>query len=62
MTGMEARGEIKHADIQAVVIRADGTREDLGTISTSRGGLRGWWIHWRANRRIEKANRRLEGK
>lgn len=30
---MEAQSEIKQATIEAVVIRADGTREDLGTIS-----------------------------
>ena len=30
---MEAKSEIKQATIEAVVIRADGTREELGTIS-----------------------------
>lgn len=30
---MEAKGEIKEATIAAVVIRADGTREELGVIA-----------------------------
>jgi hypothetical protein len=30
---MEAKGEIKEVTISAVVIRADGTREDLGVIA-----------------------------
>jgi hypothetical protein len=30
---MEAKGEIKEVTIEAVVIRADGTREELGVIA-----------------------------
>jgi hypothetical protein len=30
---MDAKSEIKEASIEAVVIRADGTREDLGVVS-----------------------------
>jgi transposase-like protein len=40
----EARVGIKEATLSAVVIRADGTREDLGVISSSRTGwFRRWW-------------------
>ena len=30
---MEAKSELREASIAAVVIRADGTREDLGVVS-----------------------------
>ena len=30
---MDAQAEFKQVSIDAVVIRADGTREDLGTVS-----------------------------
>lgn len=30
---MDAQAEFKQVSIEAVVIRADGTREDLGTVS-----------------------------
>ena len=50
------------AELHAVIIRADGRREDLGVITASyRNPLRQWW--WRlvrqpaARRRIRRANR-----
>lgn len=30
---MEVSADVKSAELQAVVIRADGTKEDLGTIA-----------------------------
>ena len=33
MTDLNARGKARQITIDAVVIRADGTREDLGTVS-----------------------------
>lgn len=33
MADMNAKSEVKEATIEAVVIRADGSREDLGVIS-----------------------------
>ena len=33
MSGFTASSNVKEAQIQAVVIRADGTRESLGTIA-----------------------------
>lgn len=46
MTGILAHSKVKEAQIQAVVIRADGTREDLGTISYyHKNPLRRWF--WR---------------
>ena len=33
MTELGAKSQIKEASIAAVVIRADGTREDLGVVS-----------------------------
>jgi transposase-like protein len=41
---IEAKVGVKEATLSAVVIRADGTREDLGVIASSRPGrLRRWW-------------------
>lgn len=41
---MEARQDIQSASIAAVVIRADGTREDLGVISYwHKNPLRRFW-------------------
>lgn len=56
MSDMEARGSVKHAQIEAVVIRADGRRENLGVIADSR-----WWWQYSpqrllARRRTRKAN------
>ena len=43
---MDAKSEIKQATIEAVVIRADGSREDLGVVSYwHRNPLRRLW--WR---------------
>lgn len=33
MTGIITRGGVRESSISAVIIRADGTREDLGVIS-----------------------------
>jgi hypothetical protein len=33
VSSLQAKGEVKEALIEAVVIRADGTREDLGVVS-----------------------------
>ena len=40
-----ATSHLKEASIEAVVIRADGTREDLGVISYThkRWWRRAWW-------------------
>ncbi len=52
----DAIQEVKQVTIDAVVIRADGTREDLGTISNSK------WSRFdprrlAAKRRTERLNR-----
>lgn len=54
----QALAPIKRATIEATVIRADGTVEQLGVVSDSR------WRKYsparlRANRRIRRANRRV---
>jgi hypothetical protein len=36
MSDLSAKGAVKQVQIEAVVIRADGTREDLGVISDSK--------------------------
>jgi hypothetical protein len=42
--GLLARSKAKEATIQAVVIRADGTREDLGTIAYwHQNPIMRWW-------------------
>jgi len=49
MSDIKARGEVRSAQIDVVVIRADGTREDLGTVSYHhRNPLRRLW--WRLGR------------
>lgn len=62
MTEARAKGPIKRTQIEAVVIRADGTREDLGVVADS---ARRW--HYGPGRllagwRIRRANRRHDGK
>ena len=56
---MQAPGPVKRVQIEAVVIRADGTRENLGVVSDSK-----WrWYDprkWLAAKRIHKANARRE--
>lgn len=56
---MAAKSRAKAGAIQAVVIRADGSREDLGTVSHSSW----WWNHGPARLlakwRTDRANRRL---
>lgn len=50
MTGMDAAAKPREVSMQAVVIRADGTREDLGTIAFwHKNPLRRLW--WRITHR-----------
>jgi hypothetical protein len=53
--------EVKQVTIDAVVIRADGTREDLGTIADSRRGWRYSLHRVVASLRTRQANRRHRG-
>ena len=55
MTDVSAKGPVKRVQIEATVIRADGTREDLGVVSDSKWR---WWDPRKrlADRRIRKAN------
>jgi hypothetical protein len=42
--GLLAESNAKEATIQAVVIRADGTREDLGVVSYwHKNSMMNWW-------------------
>jgi len=53
MSDIKARGEVRSAQIDVVVIRADGTREDLGTVSYyHRNPLRRLW--WRLGRLLRR--------
>lgn len=46
--GIFARGDVKEASLEARVIRADGTVEDLGVVSYwHRNPIRRWWWHFR---------------
>jgi hypothetical protein len=56
MTGLDAESKVRRVQIEAVVIRADGSREDLGRIADSSR----WWVigRWMARRRTNRANRR----
>ncbi len=56
MSEQTATGKVKRVQLEAVVIRADGSRHDLGTISDSAWYWRGPLV-WLANRRIRRANR-----
>ena len=54
MTDHVAKG-VTSAEVQAVIIRADGSREDLGTISYwHRNPLKRWWVRhfkvWKGER------------
>lgn len=50
MTGMDAAAKPREVSMHAVVIRADGTREDLGTIAFwHKNPLRRLW--WRITHR-----------
>lgn len=50
MSELNARGGVRKLEIEAVVIRADGTREDLGTVAYwHRNPLRRW--AWRLTHR-----------
>jgi hypothetical protein len=57
VTDLNARAGPKRVTIEAVVIRADGRREELGAVSDSGWG-RVSLRRWLANRRISKVNRR----
>lgn len=54
---MEAKGKIKRAQVSAVVIRADGSKVNLGTISDSARHWRYGPGKWLAHRRTRRANR-----
>ncbi len=50
MTGMQVSSDAREASIEAVIIRADGSREDLGVIAYyHRNPLRRLW--WRLTHR-----------
>lgn len=50
MSDLTARSHLREASIDAVVIRADGTREELGTVAYwHRNPLRRLW--WRITNR-----------
>lgn len=58
MTDQQAKGPVKRVQIEATVIRADGTRVELGRIADSSP----WWNRFLkplADRRIRKANERI---
>ena len=59
MSEVSGKGPVKRIVVEAVVIRKDGTVEDLGAIADSQkrwrfgpGRARAWWRTKRANRRI----------
>lgn len=56
MGEMEAKGKVKRAQIEATVIRADGTRHELGVISDS---AKHWNLlgRWLAQHKINRANK-----
>jgi len=48
---MDAKGGLREASIEAVVVRADGSREDLGVVSYwHKNPLRRLWWRLRGNR------------
>lgn len=61
MTEQTAMGPVKRVQIEAVVIRADGTCDELGVIADS---SRWWNLVGRrfADRRIKRANARAQAK
>lgn len=59
MTEVMGKSPVKRVQIQATVIRADGTREELGVISDSNFRWR-WFHRFFANRRIARANRNVD--
>jgi hypothetical protein len=63
MSDVEAKGPIKRVQIEAVIIRADGTREDLGVVADTAkrwrygpGRVRAWMRTKKANRRMKDGN------
>jgi hypothetical protein len=61
LTELPAHSELKQVQIAAIVIRADGTREDLGTIADSRRRWRYGPQRVVASLRTRQANRRHRG-
>jgi hypothetical protein len=52
MGGMTSKTKAREASIEAVVIRADGSRENLGTIAYwHRNPVRRLW--WQAKRKVK---------
>lgn len=58
MTEQSAKGPVKRAQISIEVIRADGTREELGVVSDSSRLWRWGFGQLLARRRIHRLNRR----
>lgn len=59
MPDATARTEPREASIEAVVIRADGTREELGRVAYwNRNPLRRWWGVAQIRRRERQRMRR----
>jgi len=58
MTNINATGSVKRTQIEATIIRADGTREELGVIADSSRRWRFGPGRWFARRRIRRANAR----
>jgi hypothetical protein len=58
VTNQNARGPVKRVQLEAVVIRADGTREELGVIADSSKRWRFGLGRLLASRKIKKANAR----
>lgn len=59
MAQLAAKSGAKHAQIEATVIRADGTIEHLGTVADSKWG-RFSISRLLASRRIQRANSKTE--
>jgi len=59
MSEVSGKGPVKRIVVEAVVIRADGTREDLGVVADSQKRWRFGLGRARARRRIKRANRRI---
>lgn len=59
MTQMAGKGKLKRVVMEATIIRADGTVEELGAVADTRRWFRWGPGRWLANRRIRKANENL---
>lgn len=60
MTGMQAKGGLKKADISVRVIRADGTVDDYGKVASTSRWFRWGPGRWLADRRTRRLNRRVK--